>query len=92
MKEVVKVNRIFESLVDVLNCINEQKPKEKKKEYNEQKLDSNGVLIELLYTIEDKKGAKHIFKITPEGERFKLYYTSLGEYPDYVEDDLDFLL
>lgn len=92
MKEIIKINKVFDNLTDLLTCINEQKPKEIKKEYNKQNLDDNGVQTEIIYTIEDNKGATHVFRITLQGEKFKLYYTSVGEYPEYVEDDLDLIL
>jgi hypothetical protein len=90
MKEIMKLNKVVPSLNDVLICIEENKPKDKKKEENEYKHDDNGELKCIIYTIADKKGAKHIFKITPEGkDSFRIVYTSDGEYPEYVEDDLD---
>lgn len=90
MKEIMKLNKALPSLNDVLICIEENKPTDKKKEENKYERDENGELKKIVYTILDKKGAKHIFKITPEGtENFRLVYTSCGEYPEYVEDDLD---
>ena len=90
MKEIMKLNKVLPSLNDVLICIEENKPKEKTKEESNQQFGDSGELKCIVYTIVDKKGAKHIFKIIPEAsDSYRLIYTSDGEYPEYVEDDLD---
>lgn len=91
VREIPKHNKLYADMLSVMVYIKENTPEKKKSEKTDRVKGSDGNEKEIVYSVLDKKGAEHKFTITLEGDKFRLIYVSVGEYPEYIEDDLDFM-
>lgn len=90
VRKVQKHDKLYDDMLGIMDYIKGNTP-QKKNEKTECIKDEGGNEKEIIYTVIDIKGVEHRFHITSEGSKLRLVYLSIGEYLEYIEDDLDLM-